>query len=407
MIESAKEIARTARTAYWNGPQCKALAILLAMAVLTVGAGCKGNEVPAPPPPPAVTVAQPITEEITDYIDFTGNTAAIDTVKLVARVEGFLEKIHFKDGAIVKKGDLLFTIQQSQYKAQLIQAEAQVASSKAQLWHASTEYKRYGALLAKGAASATEVDQWHAEQLSAAASLAAARAQVILAKLNLGYTEVHAPFDGKMGRHLVDPGNLAGAGGQQTTLAEINRINPIYVYFTINENDLLRIVAQNPQARQGFLKDTVVPAYYGLVNERGFPHRGRLDFASIAVTPTTGTLQMRGIFPNDTLVALPGLFARVRVPALRKREALLVPGDAVSFDQQGEYVLVVDDKNIVERRSVKTGQQLGDKLVIEDGLLASDWVIVDGLLQAIPGREVAPERKTLKPVSATAFTTGN
>jgi RND family efflux transporter MFP subunit len=405
MIESASEILRRLR--YWKARNHQTIATVLAIVMLAGAVGCKSDVAPAPPPPSAVTVAQPLTEEIADYIDFTGNTAAIDSVKLVARVEGYLEKIHFKDGALVRKGDLLFTIQQTQYQAQLLQAEAQVASAKAELWHASTEYKRYSALLTKGAAAATEVDRWHAERDSAAASLAAAQAQVIIAKLNLGYTEVRAPFDGKIGRHLVDPGNLVGSAGQQTTLAEINRINPIYVYFTINENDLLRIAERNPGARQGALNNIVVPAYYGLVNEDGFPHQGRLDFASISVTPTTGTLQVRAIFPNDTMNALPGLFARVRLAALHKRDALLVPGDAVSFDQQGEYVLVIDDKNIVERRGVKTGQQMGDKLVIEDGLTADDWVIVDGLLQAIPGREVAPERKTLKAVNTAAFTTGD
>ncbi|HEX4209959.1 MAG TPA: efflux RND transporter periplasmic adaptor subunit [Candidatus Binataceae bacterium] len=387
-------------------PLHKALAIIVAL-VMLMADGCKSNEPPAPPPPAAVTVAQPLSEGIADYIDFTGNTAAIDAVKLVARVEGFLDKVHFKDGAIVKKGELLFTIQQTQYQAQLLQAEAQVAASTASLWHATTEYKRYSALLTKGAAAATEVDRWHAERDSAAASLASARAQVIIAKLNLGYTEVRAPFDGKIGRHLVDPGNLVGSAGQQTVLAEINRINPLYVYFTINENDLLRIAERNPGAGQGSLNDIVVPAYYGLVNEDGYPHPGRLDFASISVAPTTGTLQVRAIFPNDTLDVLPGLFARVRVKALEKRAALLLPGDAVSFDQQGEYVLVVDSKNVVERRSVKTGLQMGNELVIEDGLAADDWVIVDGLLQGIPGREVTPERKTLKAESTAAITAGD
>jgi RND family efflux transporter MFP subunit len=352
-------------------------------------------------------VAHPLAEKVSDYIDFTGNTAAIDSVALVARVEGYLEKIHFKDGAIVKTGDLLFTIQQSQYKAELAQAEAQVAASKAALWHATTEYARYGALLKKGAAAATEVDHWHYERDSSAASLASAQAQVILAKLNLGYTEVRAPFDGKIGRHLVDPGNLVGTAGQQTTLAEINRINPIYVYFTINENDLLQIVQETPKASYGALNDVIVPAYYGLANEEGFPRRGRLDFASISVAPTTGTLQVRAIFPNDELDVLPGLFARVRVKALQKRDALLVPGDAVSFDQQGEYVLVVDDKNVVQRKSVKTGLQMGDNLVIQQGLAPDDWVIVDGLMQAIPGREVNPDRETLKASGSENVSTGD
>jgi membrane fusion protein, multidrug efflux system len=407
-MRSARETVQgVASVRSWAGLLHRALGIALTAAMVAGLAGCKGNEIPEKPPPPAVTVAQPVAEQIADYIDFTGNTAATDSVNLVARVEGYLEKIHFKDGAIVKKGDLLFTIQQSQYKAQLAQAEAQVAASKAQLWHATTEYARYGALLTKGAAAATEVDHWRAERDTAVAALASAKAQVVIAKLNLSYTEVRAPFDGKIGRHLVDPGNLVGSGGQHTVLAEINRINPIYVYFTVNESDLLRIAQRRPGGPYGVLHNIVVPAYYELVNEEGYPHVGRLDFASISVTPTTGTLQVRGVFSNDSLDVLPGLFARVRVKALRKRNALLVPGYAVSFDQQGEYVLVVNEKNTVERKSVKTGLQIGDKLVIQNGLAASDWVIVDGLMQAIPGREVSPQRETLKAANSREVTTGD
>jgi len=396
------------RAGPWPRLWRKAIALATAAAAIAVMSGCKGREEEAPLTPPAVTVAQPVTERVADYIDFTGNTAAIDSVKLVARVEGYLDKIHFADGAIVRKGDLLFTIQQAQYQAQLVQAQAQVAASQAALWHAKTEFARYGGLYTKGAASATEVDHWHYERDSAAASLASAEAQVVIAKLNLGYTEVRAPFDGKIGRHLVDPGNLVGSAGQQTTLAEINRIDPLYVYFTINENDLLEIARDQPANTRDRLLTNVIPAYYGLVNEEGFPHRGRLDFASISVTPTTGTLQVRGVFPNPRLDVLPGLFVRVRVPALQKRDALLLPGDVVSFDQQGEYVLVVNDKNVVERKSVKTGQQIGDKLVIEEGLATTDWVIVEGLMQAIPGREVSPQRETLKapPNAPNAITGG-
>ena len=406
MRESAQKIRRwiPKRNRTFFGSGAAPVAACLIFLSIT---GCKGNIEQEKPPPPSVTVAHPLAEKVSDYIDFTGNTAAIDSVALVARVEGYLEKIHFKDGDIVKTGDLLFTIQQSQYKAQLVQAEAQVAASKAALWHASTEYVRYGALLTKGAAAATEVDHWHYERDSSAASLASAQAQVILAKLNLGYTEVRAPFDGKIGRHLVDPGNLVGTAGQQTTLAEINRINPLYVYFTINENDLLEIVQRNPGASYSSLNDVVVPAYYGLANEEGFPHQGRLDFASISVTPTTGTLQMRAVFPNDALDVLPGLFARVRVKALHKRDALLVPGDAVNFDQQGEYVLVADDKNVVRRESVKTGLQIGDNLVIDQGLTPDAWVIVDGLMQAIPGREVSPDREALKTSASASVTAGD
>ncbi|HZY59906.1 MAG TPA: efflux RND transporter periplasmic adaptor subunit, partial [Candidatus Binataceae bacterium] len=342
-------------------------------------AGCKGASTAPPPPPPSVTVAHPVPREVADYIDFTGNTAAIDSVTLVARVEGYLEKIHFTDGALVKKGQLLFTIQQDQYKAQLQQAQANVAAQKAALWHAKVEFARYSGLLKEDAATQTEVDQWHYKRDASAADLLAAQAQVVIAQLNLSYTTVRAPFDGRIGRHLVNPGNLVGTMGQQTALAEINQINPIYVYFTINERDLLRIIKRTKASPGEIEAQTrVIPIYFGLSNEDGYPHEGRLDFASISVAPTTGTLQLRGIFPNRDLTILPGLFVRVRLNALQKRPALLVPGDALSFDQQGEYVLLVNDQNMVERRSVKTSFQVGDMMVVDSGLKPGDWVIVEG-----------------------------
>ena len=357
--------------------------------LLTFLSSC-GNKSAPTAAAPIVTIARPVSKLVNDHMDFTGNTVAIDSVTLVARVEGFLDKIHFTDGARVKKGDLLFTIQQSQYQAQLQQAEAQVKSQQAALFHAKTEFARYSGLLKEEAASQVEVDHWHYERDSASAGLLAAQAQVQIAQLNLGYTLVKAPFNGRIGRHLVNPGNLVGSLGQQTALAEIDQIDPIYAYFTINERDLLRVMAgQRDVGRRG--NPRPLPVFFGLANEEGFPHEGRLDFASISVTPTTGTLQLRGLFPNHDLSVLPGLFVRVRVPDPDKRPALLVPGDAVSFDQQGEYVLLVNDKNVVERRGVKTGFQIGDMMTIESGLKLDDKVIVEGLLQAIPGREVNPQ----------------
>jgi RND family efflux transporter MFP subunit len=368
-----------------------------ALLALAVVCGCKTAPSVAPQTPPSVTVAHPLGRSVSDYFDFTGNTAAINSVTLVARVEGYLEKIHFTDGAVVRKGQLLFTIQQDQYKAQLQQAIANVAAQKAALWHAKVEFERYSRLLKQDAATQTEVDQWHYKRDAAVADLLAAQAQVEIAKLNLSYTTVTAPFDGRIGRHLVDPGNLVGAMGKQTALAEINQINPLYVYFTINERDLLKII-QRRRTAPGELEKyaPLIPVYFALSNEEGYPHEGRLDFASISVNPTTGTLQLRGIFPNPELTVLPGLFVRVRVKSPQQHNALLVPGDALSFDQQGEYVLVVNAKNVVERRTVKTGFQVGDMMVVESGLKPDDWVIVEGLLQAIPGREVAPQRTTLR-----------
>jgi len=366
--------------------------VLLLIFVTLAGIGCRPDPGSSTSVPTTVTVAKPTIQGVTEYLSFSGNTAASDSVTLVARVEGYLEKIHFKDGAPVKAGDLLFTIQQDQYKAQLQQANAQVAAQQAALAHAKEELARYTGLLKEEAAPQTQVDHWRYERDSAAAALLNAEAQVELAKLNLGYTQIKAPFDGRIGRHLVDPGNVVGAAGVRTSLADIDRIDPLYVYFTINERDLLRVIEHRKQTSAPPIVERRIPVFFGLSNEEGYPHEGRLDFASISVAQTTGTLQARGIFSNPDRSVLPGLFVRVRVPALEKKDALLVPGDAVSFDQQGEYVLVVNDKNIVERRGVKTGSQVGSMLVIGEGLKPDDRVIVEGIMQAIPGRAVKPQQ---------------
>jgi RND family efflux transporter MFP subunit len=383
----------------WSAAVCswvKAAWLLIAIGMVGAVGGCRENTSGAAPgaataDPPVVSIAKPVTQTVTDYLTFTGNTAPINSVTLVARVEGYLEKNHFTDGSWVKKGDLLFTIQQDQYKAQLQQAEAQVASQKASLWHANTELVRYSALLKEDAATQTQVDQWRYQKEAAEAGLLNAQAQVELAKLNLSYTVVRAPFDGRMGRHLVDPANLVGTAGQQTALGQIDQLDPIYVYFTINERELLRVIERQKPTAGPTIEQRRISVYFGLSNEDGYPHEGRLDFASINVAPTTGTLQLRGIFPNPDRSVLPGLFVRVRVPALQQRDALLVPGDAVSFDQQGEFLLVVNANNVVERRGVKTGPQVGELLVIGEGLKPDDLVIVEGGLQAIPGRTVTPQ----------------
>jgi RND family efflux transporter MFP subunit len=365
------------------------LPLCLTLVTLTALAGCHSST-PPPPPPPKVTVATPQTQQVTDFMEFTGNTAATDSVTLVARVEGYLEQVHFTDGAYVKQGDLLFTIQQSQYKAQLAQAEAQLAAQQAALVHAKTELARYTQLVKEDSAPQTEVDRWVYERDSAQAGILAAQAQIELAKLNLGYTRITAPFDGRMGRHLVDPGNVVGGAAQPTSLATIERTDPLYVYFTVAERDLLRLRAEHKDRSRADVTDQSIPAFYGLLDEDGFPHEGRLDFAALSVTSTTGTLQARAIFPNPDNV-LPGLFVRVRIPTTKPHQALTVPGEAIGFDQQGEYVLVVTGDDVVARRPVTTGMQIGDRIVVTEGLSPDDRVVVAGLQRAIPGRKVDPQ----------------
>lgn len=359
--------------------------------------GCEEKNKYVPPPPPEVTVAQPVREKVTGYLEFTGNTQAIKTVQLTARVQGYLEKVLFQDGDLVKQGQLLFLIEQSQYQARLQQAEAQVLQVKAQLAHAETELVRFSGLLQQNAAAQTDVDNWRFQRDSAKASLLAAQANRDLAGLELSYTRVTAPFDGRIDRRLRDPGNLVGAG-ENTVLAEINQIDPIYVYFTINEAELLRRIRATGIS-PGEAEKLNIPVYLGLANEEGYPHLGTLDFAGISITPTTGTLLLRGIFANGDGKILPGLFARVRVRKINSEGmAVLVPETALGYDQQGAYVLVVNGQNEVERRGVKTGTQTGERRVVEEGLQGDEWVVVTGLLRAIPGAKVTPLRKPLAEV---------
>ena len=368
---------------------------LLAVALLVLVLACGDRNTYAPPPPPKVTVSQPLKKQVTDYLEFTGNAAAFNTVPLKARVEGFLEKVLFQDGDAVKKGQPLFIIQQEQYQAQLQKAEASVLAEKAQLEHAQTEFVRYAGLLKQDAAAQTDVDRWHYERDSRQAGVKAAEAQVILAKLNLSYTRITAPFNGRMGRHLKDPGTLVG-GGEATLLAEINQINPIYVYFNISEPDLLKVRGKKPKAAEES-QNSKRPLYVGLADEPEYPHRGYLDFAGISLNATTGTLQLRAIIPNPETIILPGMFARVKAPLDEKREALLVPDVAIAYDQMGPFVRLVNDKNIVERRPVKLGVQEEQYRVVTEGLKGGEWVVVSGLLRAIPGRQVTPEKSPGEP----------
>jgi RND family efflux transporter MFP subunit len=351
--------------------------------------GCGEKPKQQPPPPPKVTVAQPVRRVVTDAVELTGNTEAIYTVQLVARVGGYLEKVLFRDGEMVKKGQPLFLIQQNTYQENLQQAEAVVLQYRAQLAYAEAQLARYSNLVQEKAGSQSDVDNWRYQRDTAQANLRSAEAQRELAKLNLSYTDVRAPFDGRMDRRLKDPGNLVGAG-ENTVLAQINQIDPIYTYFNIGDIDLARLKGKG--LIPGPADARKWPVLMGLPNEEGYPHRGYLDFAAISLTTTTGTLLMRGVFPNPDGQILPGLYARVQVPT-EQRTAFLLPEVAIGHDQQGSYVFVVDEKNVVERRSVKTGPAVDSLRAIDEGLSGTERVIVNGLLKAAPGRRVTLEEE--------------
>jgi len=377
------------------------LPVVVCVALL---AGCRQKENKyAPPPPPQVTVSRPLQKSVTDYLELTGNTEAVEEVELKARIEGFLTSIHFKDGDFVKTGDLLFTIEQAPYQAQLQKAKGRLAAAEAQLLRAQQEYDRQFSLFKENAAAKSEVERWKAERDAAQASVEEAKANLELAKINLGYTRVTAPFDGRMDRHLVDPGNLVGAG-TPTSLAYITRLDPIYAYFSLNERDLIRIMEQSRRDGKAVSQETF-PVYLGIAGEEGYPHEGRFDFASSTLDSNTGTLLLRAIFSNpkigDSLRLLPGMFARIRIPVAVRDRALLVSERALGVDQAGRYLLLVNEQNMVEQRSVKVGALVEGMRVIEEGLQGDEWVVVDGIQRARPGAKITPiQQQAVAPASA-------
>lgn len=371
----------------------------LALALTVLCAACDRKNAYVPPPPPAVTVSHPVKQQVTEYLEFTGTTQALESVDLRARVEGFLDSVNFADGAMVKEGDLLFRIQSQQYEANLQEAKAQLVSDQARLSRAETEYARAKRLFQEKAGPDTDVVKWEAERDSALAGMALDKAKIELAELDLSYTRIIAPFSGRIGRRQVDPGNLVGAG-EKTLLATIIRFDPIYVYFTMNERDLLRVIELG---RHNVKNHREVPLQMAISDSSGYPFTGQLDYVDLGVDPNTGTLLLRGIFPNPKINLLPGLFVRLRA-AIATREALLVPERAVGVDQTGSFVLVVGDKNVVEQRSVTQGIVQDGLVAVEGKLSTEDRVIVNGLQRARPGAEVKPEEAPPPAAPAAAAT---
>ena len=271
-------------------------------------------------------------------------------------------------------------------------AEATLAQQRAQLTRNSEEYDRQLRLVKQSASSQASVEKWLAERNSAAAAVDEAKANLDIAKINLGYTRVTAPFTGRIGRHLVDAGNLVGTPSP-TTLATIEQIEPIDVYFSVDEPDVLRIHAMIRKQGLGPADIYRIPVYAALQTDTGYPHEGRLDFIDTGLDPSTGTLQVRAEFPNRDHLLLPGMFARVRVPVEKDKGALLVSNRALGVDQSGAYLLVVNADDVVEQRTVETGALVDDLRVITEGLSKSDWVVVEGLQRATPGSKVAVTRE--------------
>jgi RND family efflux transporter MFP subunit len=365
-----------------------ASALLAAAALL---AGCDNHNAYVPPPAPKVTVATPDQRNVTVFLEATGNATAVNSANLVARVAGFVEGINYKDGDIVKKGTVLFTIEPETYKLKMEQAKAAEVASQATVTQTDAEYERQATLVKTSAASKSTLDNAVSARDNAHASLTQAQVNTRLAEMNYGYASVSAPFDGIVTARTVSVGEYVGGSTTPTVLATIVQVTPIYVNFNVSEDDVIR-VRENMRKRNLTAQDLKkFPIEVGLQTEQGYPHRGTLDYASPTISTSTGTLAARGILENTDRALLPGNFVRVRVPIGSTLEnALLVPETALATDQSGRYLLIVGKDDIVEQRAVEVGPSEGNQRVITKGLSADDRVIVEGLLRAIPGQKVEP-----------------
>jgi multidrug efflux system membrane fusion protein len=346
----------------------------------------QAGDKPIPSAPHPVTVSRPARREAAPYQDYTGHTEAASSVNLRARVTGYLTKVAFKGGSEVKQGDLLFEIDPRPYQAELAKAEANLAVAEAHLKRAEADVARVKAQLGKGSLSREDYDKVVGDRDEAAAGVAAASAVRELARLNLSFTRVSAPVGGRIGRQLVDPGNIVKA--DDTVLATIVSKDPMYAYFDVDERTVLEL---RQAITSGKIRDEL-PVAIGLANKAGFPLPAKIDFVNNSVDPTAGTLHVRAVLPNAAGLLLPGMFVRVRLTVGPPRAVLEVPEEAILTDQGKKYVLVVGEGGIAQRRAVTLGWADGGMRVVEKGLGAEDWVVIAGLVGVQPGEKVEPRK---------------
>lgn len=360
--------------------------------LLIVLAGCSaapGHEMP-PPPPPAVTVSVPVVKTVTDYAEFTGRTAAVEAVKLQARVWGHLEKINFVEGGEVKQGDLLFVIDQRPYQAALARADADVAQSEARHTRLVAEHSRAQTLLQNRAISREEFDKVAGDAVEAQSAVRSAQAARLVAKLNLDFTEVRAPITGQIGRAMVTAGNMVASGENGgTVLTSIMSIDPMYAYFDVDDPTSTPVKKLLQSAKDAGAERPKV--FVARANDVGFPREGYLDFADNQVDAGTGTMRMRAVVRNPKRELTPGMFVRVRVPLGQPHEALLLTDRAVDTDQGQKIVFVVGADNKAEKRVVRLGKKHDGLREIVSGVSPGEQVIVEGIQRVRHGAEVQPK----------------
>ena len=377
---------------------------LFAMLICTAcGLGCSRTAIkPVEPPPEEVLVSLPTSDEITDYEEFIGHTEAQFDVNVRARVNGYLDKVNFNDGDEVEKGTVLFQIDDRPYKANFDNQSALVEQGLARLTRTTADHRRADALLQRNAIGREEYDKIQGDFAESKATIGAAKATLEMAQLNVDWTKVVAPISGRLSRRLIDPGNLIKA--DETLLTSIVSLDPMYVYFDIDERTILKIRRLIAEGRMKSRQEAELPVLIGLADETNFPHVGTINFSDNKIDAATGTLRVRGVIANPKPRLLsPGLFVRIRLPIGAPHKSILIAESAIGTDQGRKYVYVINKKTIpdkktnkpreaelVEYRPIKVGSLNQGLRVIDDGLAMGERVVVSGLQRVRPGKEVAP-----------------
>jgi membrane fusion protein, multidrug efflux system len=364
---------------------------VLAVFALLIGSfltGCGKRAQPATPPAPIVTVIQPVARDVVEWDEYIGRLESPETVEVRARVSGYLDKVHFKEGKEVRKGDLLFTIDPRPYQAEFDHANAEFERAVSQTDLAKNDFERAKRLIATKAISEEDYDTKSKTYTAAQAGVRSAKAALDSAKLNLQFTQIHAPIDGRISRAVVTEGNLVSSGisgSGATLLTTIVSLDPLYCYADADERAVLKYIQLSKEGKRESARYKEIPVEMELANETGFPHKGYVDFLDNRVDPATGTMRARGVFSNADHTLSPGFFARTRVPGSGKYQALLIPDRALGSDQAQKFVYVVNAEKKVEFRPAKIGPIIDGLRVVKEGLKPGEQIIVEGLMRVRPG----------------------
>jgi multidrug efflux system membrane fusion protein len=365
------------------------------MAIVGCGKQDNSSSLPAQNQLPSIKIAQPLSQQVTEWDEYTGRIEAVKSVDVRARVSGYLEEVNFKAGDKVKKGDLLFQIDPKPFAALLSYAEAELERAKSRNELAKNDLRRAERLFHAKAISEEEYDTRSKGLREMAAAVQSEKANVDIARLNLEFTKVRSPINGRIGRELITVGNVVNGGGADATLLTfIVSTDPVYVYVDADERSVLKYRRLVQKGSRGNLSDQQTPVELAVVDELKFPHKGHLDYMSPRENAATGTLTLRAVFDNPDELLSPGFFGRMRIRASPPYSAILLPDRAIGTDQAQRFVWVVNKENQVEYRKVELGALIGNR-VISQGLKAEEWVVIDGIQKLKPGVKVNPERIVL------------